>query len=234
MTTDRTPAPSRVVTIVPRNMAGQYKSKKGKDGKKGVNHHPASHERGDNTTRTIGWRVAIREEEAALWGVPFVREHESGRGIPVFDGVTRLGDRVSVKEVTRENPDASTSVVLTTPSEGSIAPFGAAIMKGCPVVVIHHRDGIIDLDRMTFKVIDARAILADAGGDLAQVRDRTGAGHPGRGGSGTIWGKWVSRVDTLGREYGHYWEVSISTRTHAWQVGSLEDIEAQVAAILRG
>lgn len=218
-------APAREVPVVCRNQAGQFKAKPE------VNTHSASHEGGDNTARALGFRVALRPEECEAWGVPYVDEHESGRGVRLFDAVTRLGDRVSVKETRRPNPNHDTSHVITTPSERSIATTTAAILRGAPVLVVAHR-GTIDLDRIQFRLLDVAPVLREAGGDVGAIRDRTGAGRPGAGGSGTIWGKWVQRKNKRGDLYGHYWEVSVSVRKLPWRFGTIEEIEREIHAML--
>jgi hypothetical protein len=227
---DRTvaPDPATVREIVKRRQNGQYKAARD------VNHHSASHERGDNVARSIGWIVALTRQDCDSWGIPYVLEHESGRGIRLFDAKTRLGDRVSVKGCTRADPLDDTAHVVTTICAGSFDSTTAAILKGCPMVVIYARGDVVDLDRMIFQVIDVRAILRSVGGDIAKITDRTGLGHPGAGGSGLMWGNWVMRKDKeTGREHGPYFEVSVTTRHDPWQTGTLADIEAQVAAVLR-
>lgn len=223
--TTTTTTTSRIVKVKARDMGGRYKSEKN------VNNHTLSHERGDNTARSLGFTVALTLADCEAWGLPFVAEHESGRGIRLKDARTRLGDGVSVKSTERSDPNKDTSHVLTTTTEGEIPTSTAAIMKGCPVLVVAHQ-GTIDLDRVQYRLLDARAVLVAAGGDLAHVPDRTGMGHPGRGGSGPIWGKWVQRKDAHGEKYGHYWEVSVSVSKIPWRWGTIEEIEAEIHAML--
>jgi hypothetical protein len=144
----------------------------------------------------------------------------------LFDGRTPGGTLVSVKRVSREDRTKSTAAVLFTASPSSLPAFQGAVDRACPVILIHAPTDEVDLDRLTFAVVDARKVVDDMGG-WARVPDRTGMGHPGRAGSGPIWGKWVDRPN----QNGIYFEVSIHVPASAWRVGTVEEAHADIDAL---
>lgn len=220
MTADRTPS-ARVVTLTPRDMGGRYiKAEK-------MNKDNRSHNQGDLVARSIGLRCALTEADAARAGLAFVADYTGqGRGFPLFDGATRAGTLASVKRVSRTDRSKSTSAVLFTASPASLPTFQAAVSRSCPVILIHAPTDEVDLDRLTFAVLDARKVVHDMGG-WANVPDRTHAGHPGRGGSGPVWGKWVTRPN----QNGVYFEVSVHVPPGAWRTGTVEEAHAALDAL---
>lgn len=204
-----------------RNMDGT--ARKGGD----YNHHPASHAGGDILARTIGLSCALTPDDAARWGLNFVADFTGqGRGFELKDGKTRAGTGASVKRVSREEWEKATSAVLCCVSAASFNRYGAAVAKGCPVVVVHAPGDTVDLDNLWFAVIDAREVVKQAGG-WASIPDVTGQGHPGRGGRGPVWRKQVGRkgqADT-------YTEVSIKVPRSAWRSGTVEELHAEIDRI---
>lgn len=216
--TDRTSS-SRAVSLVARDMAGRYINKLNKDQR--------NNNQGDLVARGIGLRCALNTADADRAGLPFVADYTGqGRGFPLFDGATRAGTLASVKRVSRQDRAKSTSAVLFTASPASLPAFQAAVDRSCPVILIHAPGDEIDLDNLVFAVLDARKVVADMGG-WARVPDRTGAGHPGRAGSGPAWGKWVTRPN----QNGLYFEVSVHVPPGAWRTGTVEEAHAALDAL---
>jgi hypothetical protein len=217
---------SRIVNVPCRNVRGQYKAAAN------VNTHSASQERGDNTARALGFRVALTDDDAARLGVPFVEEHESGRGIMLYDCCDDVGNGVAIKTVSRTDFKAATNMVLTTPSVESIPVAGDAMLRSCPILVVHQTGTTLDLDNLWFAVVDGREALRACGGNLAAVKDTTGGGRVGRGGNPPVAGKWVQRKNKrTGKMYGHYWEVSVRIPAQNWRGGTIEEARAALKAI---
>ena len=220
MASDRTSSP-RIVTLTPRDMGGKFikASRLNKDNR--------SHNQGDLVARGILLCCALTENDATRAGLPFVADYTGqGRGFPLFDGKTGAGTLASVKRVSRQDRAKSTAAVLFTACAGSLPAFQAAVERACPVILIHAPTDEVDLDRLTFAILDARAAVANMGG-WACVPDRTGAGHPGRAGSGPVWGKWVDRPN----QNGVYFEVSVHVPASAWRVGTVEEAHAALDAL---
>jgi len=217
---------ARIVNVPVRNMRGAFKAAAN------VNTHSASQERGDNTARALGFRVALTLADCQRLGVPFVEEHESGRGIRVYDCCDDAGNGIAIKTVSRTEWKAATNMVLTSPSENEIPSTQAAMLRSCPILVVHQTGATLDLDNLWFAVVDGREALRACGGNLAAVKDTTGGGHPGARGNPPVSGKWVQRKNpNTGKMYGHYWEVSVRIPAQNWRGGTIEEARAALKAI---